>query len=89
MPRHYHNGLGIGILVVIMSVTPLIPAAVSAPQPQWVWDANGKVHDASGQYRSLTDEEACRLLDLCKEEKPNKPPLLTDGGDSSGGNGCR
>lgn len=86
-----NNGLGIVILVTIMAVTPLVPAAVSAPQPLWVWDADGRVHDTSGLYRSISDEEACLLYGFCKELKKEsvatESPVIADGGggDSSGG----
>lgn len=93
MQRRDNNGLGILILVVIMAVTPLVPAAVSATSPQWVWDSDGKVSDASGQFRSLTDQEACVLYGLCKEIKlrdlsTDSDSTGSDGGPSDGG-GCR
>jgi hypothetical protein len=68
--RHFSNGLGVMLLVIIMGLTPLIPAAVSAPEPKWVWDDEGKVHDANSNYRTLTDEEACAMYGFCREIHP-------------------
>ena len=80
MPRNFNNGLGVAILVAIMAVTPLIPAAVSSPPPQWVWDADGRVTDATGQF--------------VRVETPQSPPppilypeLHADGGGNEGGGG--
>jgi len=87
MPRRYINGLGIAIIASVMAVTPLVPVAMSAPTPKWVWDSEGKVHDASGMYRSMTDEEACTQLGLCKGSFVHYPEMLAGGGDSSGGGG--
>lgn len=67
MKTRYTNGLGIVILMTIMAVTPLIPhAAMSAPEPHWVWDQDGKVHDANGNYRTMTEEEANDFFGISK-----------------------
>ena len=84
------------LLCILISFTLMtFPAAGSAPPPQWVWDDEGRVTDATGQYRRLTDEEACEMYDLC----PQVIIMLatagigsgsegSDGGPSDGG-GCR
>jgi len=98
MLKRFNNGLGIVILVAVMAVTPLVPAAVSAPAPDWKWDSQGRVYDASGNYRSLSDEEACRMYGMCKGPGASDPADSTQtdgflfwfagaGGDSGGG--CR
>ncbi len=47
--------------------------AFGASPPQWVWDEQGRVTDSTGQYRRLSDEEACKLYGLCKGGAPSKP----------------
>jgi len=76
------------ILVFIMGITPLIPAAVSAKSPQWVWDSQGKVHDATGQYRRLSDEEACLIYNLCPAVVALGILGSAGSGDSDNGPGC-
>jgi len=92
MHRRANNGLGIALLVAIMAVTPLIPAAMSVNPPQWTWDAHGRVSDATGQFRSLTEQEACEMYDFCRQPQP--PITVAEqgpgsGGDGSDGGGCR
>jgi hypothetical protein len=89
MPRHYSNGLGIAVVSAILAVTPLVPVAVSAPQPEWYWDSEGKVHDASGMYRTMTDDEACTQLGLCKGITIIYPGIIPGAGGDSGGGGSK
>lgn len=93
MQRRVNNGLGIMMLVTIMAVTPLVPAAVSATPPQWVWNEKGEVHDATGQFRRLTAEEACALYGLCSRmlvmaSAASAGPTGSGEGGPDGG-GCR
>ena len=78
MLKRYTNGLGIAFVSAIMAVTPLIPAAVSAPAPVWVWDEQGRVSDSSGQFVRVEEE--------AKQPPPFMfPILLSSGGESGGG----
>jgi hypothetical protein len=82
----YTNGLGIVILMTIMAVTPLIPhAAMSAAEPHWVWDEDGKVSDSNGVYRTLSEDEACAMYGLCKKVQPRY--ASSSSGDSGPGAG--
>lgn len=85
------------LLCILISFTLMtFPAAGSAPPPQWVWDDEGRVTDATGQYRRLTDEEACEMYDLCPKKRSVSTATASvgsgsegsDGGPSDGG-GCR
>lgn len=93
MHRRANNGLGIALLVAIMAVTPLVPAAMSVNPPQWTWDAEGRVSDASGQFRSLTEQEACEMYDICR--RPQISVTVADqgasgsGGEGPDGGGCK
>jgi len=71
MQRRAKNRLVILLVIAIAVITAItlmgFPAAGSATPPQWVWDEQGRVTDATGQYVRLTDEEACEMYDLCPE----------------------
>lgn len=79
MPKSYSNGLGIVALAIIVAATPLVPAAASSPLPQWVWDADGRVTDASGQYVRVETPQG------------TPPPLqyALGGEGDEGGGGCK
>jgi len=87
MFRCVNNGLGIFVLVAIMAVTPLVPAAMSTNPPQWVWNEKGEVHDASGQFQRLTAEEACQLYNLCPQVVIASVAVASVGPAGSGGEG--
>lgn len=87
MRRSVNNGLGAIALSAIMAVTPLVPAAVSSSPPQWVWDEDGRVHDATGQYRPLTEEEACEMYGFCRNIKIKFASASSSSGDSEGSDG--
>jgi hypothetical protein len=94
MLRCVNNGLGIFALVAIMAVTPLVPAAMSTNPPQWVWNEKGEVHDATGQFRRLTAEEACLLYNLCPQVVIASAAVASVGstgsdGEGPDGGGCR
>lgn len=70
--RRVNNGLVV-LLMALVAVLPMrFPSAAgsAAASPDWKWDSQGRVHDASGQYRVLTREEACKLFKWDCEEKP-------------------
>jgi len=86
------NGPGLLLLVIIAILLALklmeFPAAGSEqPEPQWEWDSEGKVHDATGQYRTLTDEEVCEQLGWGCERLRKKRSMGAPGSSSDGGGG--
>lgn len=94
--KRVKNGQGKGlaylVLIIFLSIAigatlMTFPAAGSAPPPQWVWDEEGQVTDATGQYRRLTDEEACEMYDLCPQHKSRSSVASADSGSSSGSEG--
>jgi hypothetical protein len=88
MHERYMNAIGVLILVGIMTVTPLVPYAVSAPPPQWVWDEEGRVSDATGQYRSMTDEEIFEAFGVWPKKAIEYRSVASSGSaDGSGGGG--
>jgi hypothetical protein len=86
MMRCANNGLVV-LLVAMVAILPMqFPsAAVSAgSSPDWRWDEQGRVYDASGQYRVLTREETCKLFQLKCDDLPKISSELFagDGGGS-------
>lgn len=89
--RCVSNGLAI-VLVILVALIPMrFPAAGSAAaSPEWKWDAEGRVHDATGQYRSMTEEEVCREFGWCREiVRPASLATLGSEGVAGDGGGCK
>jgi hypothetical protein len=80
------NALGVLILIGIMAFTPLIPqVGMSAQPPQWVWDEDGHVHDATGQFRSLTDAEVAAQFGVSHPVEVKYAPFNGEAFADSGG----
>ena len=88
------NGLGLLLVIIIVLFLAMklmeFPAAGSEgpneDEPQWVWDSEGRVHDVSGKYRTMTDEEVCEQLGWgCPEPKKRVVGDLASSSDGGGG----